>query len=51
MDVLHGSLTGGQTLAELAPRLATGAALTVAYLALGLTYLPRAETRAVERTY
>lgn len=51
MDVLHGSLTGGQTFAELVPRLATGAALTVGYLLLGLKYLPRAETRAVERTY
>ncbi|MEU0087593.1 ABC transporter permease [Streptomyces sp. NPDC006274] len=51
MDVLHGSLTGGQTLAELAPRLAACAALTVAYLVLGLKYLPHAETRAVERTY
>ncbi|MFF3687626.1 ABC transporter permease [Streptomyces sp. NPDC002187] len=51
MDVLHGSLTGGHSFAELAPRLAVCAALTAAYLLLGLAYLPRAEARAVERTY
>ncbi|MFF8845843.1 ABC transporter permease [Streptomyces sp. NPDC015127] len=51
MDVLHGSLAGGHTLTELAPRLALSAALTAAYLALGLTYLPHAEARAVERTH
>ncbi|MFD7441745.1 ABC transporter permease [Streptomyces sp. NPDC059909] len=51
MDVLHGSLTGGQPLGELAPRLAVCAVLTVAYLLAGLWFLPRAEARAVERTY
>ncbi|MFI2368321.1 ABC transporter permease [Streptomyces sp. NPDC018833] len=51
MDVLHGSFTGGHTLAELAPRLAVCAALTAVYLALGLKYLPHAEARALERTH
>ncbi|MEV3990524.1 ABC transporter permease [Streptomyces sp. NPDC049837] len=51
MDVLHGSLTGGHTLAGLAPRLVTCLALTAVHLLAGLRYLPRAEARAVERTY
>ncbi|APE19613.1 MULTISPECIES: ABC transporter permease [Streptomyces] len=51
MDVLHGSFTGGQSLPELLPRLAVCALLTGAYLFIGLTWLPRAEARAAERTY
>lgn len=51
MDVLHGSFTGGHSLPELLPRLAVSAVLTCAYLLLGLAGLPRAEARAVERTY
>ncbi|MEU4080221.1 ABC transporter permease [Streptomyces venezuelae] len=51
MDVLHGSFTGGQSLPELLPRLAVCALLTCAYLLIGLTWLPRAEARAAERTY
>ncbi|GGU02780.1 ABC transporter permease [Streptomyces lateritius] len=51
MDVLHGAFTGGQSLPDLLPRLGVCALLTAAYLLLGLLYLPRAEARAVERTY
>ncbi|MFJ8505744.1 ABC transporter permease [Streptomyces avermitilis] len=51
MDVLHGSLTGGHHLADLAPRLATCLALAAVYLLIGLKTLPYAERRAVERTY
>ncbi|MFE0508939.1 ABC transporter permease [Streptomyces sp. NPDC058964] len=51
MDVLHGSLTGGHTLTDLAPRLGTSLLLSTACLLLGLKTLPHAERRAVERTY
>ncbi|WP_418957672.1 ABC transporter permease [Streptomyces tritici] len=51
VDVLHGATTGGQTLAELLPRLGAAALVAAGYLLLGLLYLPRAEARAVERTY
>ncbi|GGW66480.1 ABC transporter [Streptomyces lucensis JCM 4490] len=51
MDVLHGSLTGGRTLTDLAPRLALSLLLSLGYLLAGLRGLPRAEARAVERTY
>ncbi|MEU9865273.1 ABC transporter permease [Streptomyces sp. NPDC047971] len=50
-DVLHAVTTGGQSLPDLLPRLAVCAALSGAHLFLGLRYLPRAEARAVERTY
>ncbi|WP_329117497.1 ABC transporter permease [Streptomyces sp. NBC_01353] len=50
-DVLHAVTTGGQSLPDLLPRLAVCALLSGAYLFLGLRYLPRAEARAVERTY
>jgi len=51
MDVLHGALTGGHTLTDLAPRLATSLLLSAAYLLLGVRALPYFERRAVERTY
>ncbi|NML50146.1 ABC transporter permease [Streptomyces sp. R302] len=51
VDVLHGATTGGRTLVELLPGLGTGVLVAAAYLLLGLLYLPRAEARAVERTY
>ncbi|MER7957956.1 ABC transporter permease [Streptomyces sp. NPDC096030] len=50
-DVLHAATTGGQSLPGLLPRLAVGVAVSAVYLLLGLTYLPRAEARAVERSY
>ncbi|WP_282694844.1 ABC transporter permease [Streptomyces sp. CC208A] len=51
VDVLHGATTGGQSLADLLPRLGTCVLVAAAYLLLGLLYLPRAEARAAERTY
>ncbi|MGW0829707.1 ABC transporter permease [Streptomyces prunicolor] len=51
MDVLHGTLTGGHTLTDLAPRLAISLLLSAAYLLLGVRTLPYFERRAVERTY